>query len=107
MRRRRIWIGWTVLAAALITAPGAYAAQLINGAGATFPYPIYSKWFDEFHKKYPDAAINYQSIGSGGGIPQGLGSTGGFGARGRPMADRQLAPAKRPPLPPPTLLAPP
>ena len=43
---------------------------LINGAGATFPYPIYSKWFDEYHTKFPNVQINYQSIGSGGGIRQ-------------------------------------
>ncbi len=42
----------------------------LNGAGATFPYPIYSKWFDEYHKLHPDIQINYQSIGSGGGIRQ-------------------------------------
>jgi len=102
MRRR--WIGWSVLAAALIVAPGAYAAQLINGAGATFPYPIYSKWFDEFHKKYPDAAINYQSIGSGGGIRQVLEGTVDFGASDGPMTDEQLAQAKVPILHLPTVL---
>ncbi len=47
------------------------AAQLlVNGAGATFPYPIYSKWFSEYHKLHPDVRINYQSIGSGAGIRQ-------------------------------------
>ena len=45
-------------------------AQNINAAGATFPYPIYSKWFDEYHKLHPNIQINYQSIGSGGGISQ-------------------------------------
>ena len=45
-------------------------AQNINAAGATFPYPIYSKWFDEYHKLHPNIQINYQSIGSGGGIRQ-------------------------------------
>ena len=45
-------------------------AQNINAAGATFPYPIYSKWFDEYHKLHPNIQINYQSIGSGGGIAQ-------------------------------------
>src|SRR2546426_7592646 len=44
--------------------------MLVNGAGATFPYPIYSKWFDEYHKLHPNIQINYQSIGSGGGIRQ-------------------------------------
>jgi len=48
----------------------------INGAGATFPYPMYSKWFDEYHKKNPNLQINYQSIGSGGGIKQLTEGTG-------------------------------
>ena len=68
MRRR--WIGLSLLAGALVTGSGVYAAQLINGAGATFPYPIYSKWFDEYHNQHSDIKINYQSIGSGGGIRQ-------------------------------------
>jgi len=46
------------------------AASLINAAGASFPYPMYSRWFDEYHKMHPDVQINYQSIGSGGGIRQ-------------------------------------
>ena len=49
-----------------LAAPPPPSASLINGAGATFPYPIYSKWFDEYHKLHPDIQINYQSIGSGG-----------------------------------------
>src|SRR6266852_3918629 len=52
----------------------------INGAGATFPYPIYSKWFDEYHKLHPEIEFNYQSIGSGGGIRQVLARTVDFGA---------------------------
>jgi phosphate transport system substrate-binding protein len=62
----------------------------INGAGATFPYPIYSKWFDEYHKKNPNLAINYQSIGSGGGIKQVTEGTVDFGASDGPMNDEQL-----------------
>jgi len=55
----------------LLGAGSAWAdALLINGAGATFPYPIYSKWFDEYHKSHPEIQFNYQSIGSGGGIRQ-------------------------------------
>jgi phosphate transport system substrate-binding protein len=67
---------------------------LINAAGATFPYPIYSKWFDEYHKLHPDLEINYQSIGSGGGIRQLLSGTVDFGASDMPMTDQMLAQAK-------------
>ena len=61
-----------VLGLAMAFAPmaTALADMLINGAGATFPYPIYSKWFDEYHKLKPEFKFNYQSIGSGGGIRQ-------------------------------------
>ena len=62
----------------------------INGAGATFPYPIYSKWFDEYHKMHPEIEINYQSIGSGGGIKQVTEHTVDFGATDGPMNDDQL-----------------
>ena len=67
---------------------------LIIGAGATFPYQIYSKWFDEYHKLHPDIEINYQSIGSGGGIRQLLAGTVDFGASDGPMTDEQLGQAK-------------
>jgi phosphate transport system substrate-binding protein len=63
---------------------------LINGAGATFPYPIYSKWFDEYHKLKPEFKFNYQSIGSGGGIRQISAKTVDFGATDGPMTDAQL-----------------
>src|SRR5256885_7559811 len=66
----------------------------LNGAGATFPYPIYSKWFSEYHKMHPDVQINYQSIGSGGGIRQVLAGTVEFGASDGPMTDEQLSQAK-------------
>lgn len=62
----------------------------ITGAGATFPYPMYSKWFDEYHKKNPAIEINYQSIGSGGGIKQVTEGTVDFGATDGPMNDDQL-----------------
>src|SRR5437660_611576 len=68
--------------------------MLVNGAGATFPYPIYSKWFDEYHKLHPNIQINYQSIGSGGGIRQLLAGTVDFGASDGPMTDEQLGHAK-------------
>jgi phosphate transport system substrate-binding protein len=65
-------------------------AQNINAAGATFPYPIYSKWFDEYHKMHSSVQINYQSIGSGGGISQLIAHTVDFGASDGPMTDDQL-----------------
>jgi phosphate transport system substrate-binding protein len=79
-------------------------ALLINGAGATFPYPIYSKWFDEYHKLHPNIQINYQSIGSGGGIRQVLAGTVDFGATDGPMTDEQLGQAKTKVLHFPTVL---
>jgi phosphate transport system substrate-binding protein len=75
----------------LLLAPAAAAAQTqITGAGATFPYPIYSKWFDEYRKLHADVQINYQSIGSGGGIRQVTEGTVDFGASDGPMTDEQL-----------------
>ncbi|HUI42403.1 MAG TPA: phosphate ABC transporter substrate-binding protein PstS [Terriglobia bacterium] len=71
------------------------APTLINGAGATFPYPIYSKWFSEYHKLHPEIEFNYQSIGSGGGIRQTIDKTVDFGASDGPMTDQQLAEAKQ------------
>ena len=75
-------------------AAGAMAQTTLNGAGATFPYPIYSKWFSEYHKLHPDVEINYQSIGSGGGIRQLQAGTVDFGASDGPMTDQQLAETK-------------
>ncbi|MBV9339996.1 MAG: phosphate ABC transporter substrate-binding protein PstS [Acidobacteria bacterium] len=66
----------------------------LNGAGATFPYPIYSKWFSQYHQQHPDIEINYQSIGSGGGIRQVTAGTVDFGASDGPMTDQQLKDAK-------------
>src|SRR5436309_2748169 len=66
------------------------SALSITGAGATFPYPMYSKWFDEYHKKNSNLEINYQSIGSGGGIKQITEGTVDFGASDGPMNDDQL-----------------
>jgi phosphate transport system substrate-binding protein len=62
----------------------------LNGAGATFPYPMYSKWFSEYHKIHSEIQINYQSIGSGGGIRQVTEGTVDFGASDMPMTDAQL-----------------
>jgi phosphate transport system substrate-binding protein len=76
----------------------------INGAGATFPYPIYSKWFAEYAKANPAVQINYQSIGSGGGIRQVSNQTVFFGATDGPMTDEQLQGAAGPLLHLPTVL---
>lgn len=76
-----------------VTGPAFAAPMLINGAGATFPYPIYSKWFDVYQSINPDARFNYQSIGSGGGIKQITAGTVDFGATDGPMTDQQLAAA--------------
>lgn len=109
-------IASVMVAAALLTAacgggaPGqGDAAQpatdiLINGAGATFPYPIYSKWFSEYNALHPDVRINYQSIGSGGGIRQLTNQTVFFGATDGPMTDDQLKAAPGPVLHFPTVL---
>ena len=85
-----------MLAGALaVAATVAVTAQTIriNGAGATFPNPIYSKWFDEYHKLHPNVEINYQSIGSGGGIRQITNQTVFFGASDGPMTNEQLTAA--------------
>src|ERR1051326_2516003 len=71
----------------------ASAQIMINGAGATFPYPIYSKWFDEYTKVDPSVRFNYQSIGSGGGQKQILAQTVDFGASDGPMTDDNLGKA--------------
>src|SRR3954464_8884408 len=85
---RRLW--GAILA--LVAVTGTVSAQniLINGAGATFPYPMYSKWFDEYHKKFPTLQFNYQSIGSGGGIQQVTQGTVDFGATDGPMNEKQI-----------------
>ena len=86
---------WTITILALLA--GSAAAQTtLNGAGATFPYPIYSKWFSEYHNQHPDVQINYQSIGSGGGIRQVITGTVDFGASDVGMTDEQMKQAKGP-----------
>src|SRR5580700_2302917 len=95
MRFRYFWMklaGWAT-ALTLATAGRAQAQLLVNGAGATFPYPIYSKWFDEYSKVDPSVRFNYQSIGSGGGQKQILEGTVDFGASDGPMSDHNLAKA--------------
>jgi phosphate transport system substrate-binding protein len=85
-----------VVASALVAGVVAQQTIQINGAGATFPYPIYSKWFSEYNKLHPNVQINYQSIGSGGGIRQITNQTVFFGATDGPMTNDQLlaAPSK-------------
>src|ERR1700734_4166536 len=78
----------------LAATAGAQSPVLLNAAGATFPYPIYSKWFDVYHAAHPGVQINYQSIGSGGGIRQLQAGTVDFGASDGPMTDDQLAQSK-------------
>ena len=78
------------MALGLAAAPAEAQKVQINGAGATFPYPIYSKWFSEYNKVHPDIEINYQSIGSGGGIRQLSAGTVFFGATDGPMTDDQI-----------------
>jgi phosphate transport system substrate-binding protein len=89
--------GMFAIAAVLALAVGV-AAQggdiLLNGAGATFPYPIYSKWFDVYKQKHPNIQINYQSVGSGAGIRQMIAGTVDFGATDTPMKDEQIAQVK-------------
>lgn len=79
-----------LLLAGLCFAGVIWSQSALTGAGATFPYPMYSKWFDEYHKLHSNIAINYQSIGSGGGIRQITEGTVDFGASDGPMSDEQL-----------------
>ena len=87
MKKQMLWIAFFTAAAS----PSGLAAETINAAGATFPAPIYQKWFEEFHKVHPDIQINYQSIGSGGGIRQLTEGTVDFGASDMPMTNEQLS----------------
>src|SRR3984885_8752480 len=83
------------LAATLVACAASPAlAQKLNGAGATFPYPIYSKWFSEYSAQHQGVQINYQAIGSGGGIRQVTSGTVDFGASDGPMSDEQLKASK-------------
>ena len=109
MHQRHVRLAVAVLAALTTAACGGNTSQppassaagpneaiQINGAGATFPYPIYSKWFAEYNKLHPNVRINYQSIGSGGGIRQIAAETVFFGATDGPMTDEQLKMAPGP-----------
>jgi phosphate transport system substrate-binding protein len=82
-------------AVAIVATVGAQSTMQINGAGATLPFPLYAKWFSEYQKLHPDIQINYQSIGSGGGIRQIQAETVFFGATDGPMTAKQLQAAPR------------
>ncbi|MGA9733517.1 MAG: phosphate ABC transporter substrate-binding protein PstS [Candidatus Acidiferrales bacterium] len=92
MKKIMLVVSLLLGAAALVAADT--GTVLLNAAGATFPYPIYSKWFDVYHTAHPNIQINYQSIGSGGGIRQLQAGTVDFGASDGPMSDEQLAQSK-------------
>jgi phosphate transport system substrate-binding protein len=105
MRVMRFLLAVAVGAVAALPASTAQAQTVqINGAGASFPYPIYAKWFSEYNKLHPDVEINYQSIGSGGGIRQLSNQTVFFGATDGPMTSDQLFAAPGPILHLPTVL---
>ena len=93
-----------VILCTILLATCALAQTTLNGAGATFPYPIYSKWFSEYHNQHSDVQVNYQSIGSGGGIRQVQAGTVDFGATDGPMTDEQIAASKVKVLHVPTVL---
>jgi phosphate transport system substrate-binding protein len=93
-----------VLLVCVLLAMPVVGQTTLVGAGATFPYPIYSKWFSEYHKLHSDVQVNYQSIGSGGGIRQVTAGTVDFGASDMPMTDKQLSEVKTKILNIPTVL---
>jgi phosphate transport system substrate-binding protein len=80
-----------LVAVSTLAATSGLAETVLNGAGATFPAPVYSKWIDEYHKLHPDVQVNYQAIGSGGGIRQFLEGAVDFGASDGPLNDSQMA----------------
>ncbi|MBZ5585042.1 MAG: phosphate ABC transporter substrate-binding protein PstS, partial [Acidobacteriia bacterium] len=88
MKLFRIRIAAVILAA---LSPPAHAQALINGAGATFPFPIYARWFDEYHRLRPDALINYQSVGSRAGMRQLQAGVLDLGASDMPLSDADAA----------------
>ncbi len=93
----------TILSTLVLTTL-AHAATQINGAGATFPFPLYSKWFDEYRKVKPEVMVNYNSIGSGGGIKALLESTVDFGASDAPMTAEEMGKATSPVIHVPTVI---
>lgn len=103
MTKRQFILG-SVAVGTLALTGAIYAATNINAAGATFPAAIYTKWFDEFHKAHSDVQVNYQAIGSGGGIRQLTEGTVDFGASDMPMTDEAISKMKVHPLHFPTVL---
>src|SRR6202451_281919 len=91
---RKTLVVLSLLFALAVTAGAQSNPLLLHAAGVTFPYPIYSKWFDVYHTAHHNIQINYQSIGSGGGIRQLLAGTVDFGASDGPMTDEQLSQSK-------------
>ena len=89
MVMRKVMLLVCVLMALLVASP-VMAQTTLNGAGATFPNPMYSKWFSEYHKVHSDVQINYQPIGSGGGIRQVTAGTVDFGASTIPLSAAEL-----------------
>jgi phosphate transport system substrate-binding protein len=104
MRNTKVFASCAILLMLASTLAFGAGQVLLNAAGATFPYPMYSKWFDVYHQAHQDVQINYQSIGSGGGIRQLLDKTVDFGASDGPMNDDQLKQASVPILHFPTVL---
>jgi phosphate transport system substrate-binding protein len=104
MRKIVLLLVCVLLPLALWCQTPANTTTTLNGAGATFPNPIYSKWFSEYHKIHADVQVNYQPIGSGGGIRQLTAGTVDFGASDMPMTDKQLQDAKTKILNIPTVL---
>src|ERR1700749_2633200 len=92
-RERRVKLKLVAAVLAMMVT-GAAGAQSLNAAGATFPNPIYQKWFSEYNQLHPNMKINYQTIGSGGGKKQAGDGTVDFGASDGPMSDEELAAAK-------------
>src|SRR3977135_1691269 len=93
MHKRRVITFLLIVLAIAGIARSVFVYLVINGAGATFPYPIYSKWFDQYAKENPGIKFNYQSIGSGGGIRMLSNRTVDLGASDAPLTDAQLADA--------------
>src|SRR5207302_5143609 len=89
MMNANLWKAAPAFAVAALLVAGGAAAQSLTGAGATFPYPLYSKWFDVY-KQQKNVEINYQSIGSGAGIQQVKAGTVDFGASDAALSDVQL-----------------
>ncbi len=90
---RRLVLGLAAVAAVAMAGP-ARAQLLVNGAGATFPNPLYQKWFSDYHGLHPEIGFNYQAIGSGGGIQQYTAGTVDFGASDAPLTDEEWAKAR-------------